>query len=193
MNIPAGPYIGTSLHESNFQHQHQQMILSCSLALKETVSLSIRRTTLFKSAKLLRARQTIFVRSSSLAMASSGPFPVTAHPYDSPTRHSCAYEIGPKSAHNAIIFIGGLGDGPHTVPYIRHLAKHLEDSSDLSYSVFEIRMTSSFIGFGMSSLTKDVADITALVKYLRGIGKERIVLFGHSTGCQVREHHARLV
>ncbi|CAM1502995.1 Fc.00g077710.m01.CDS01 [Cosmosporella sp. VM-42] len=117
-------------------------------------------------------------------MSSSGPFSVTAHPYNSPTRHSCAYEIGPRSARNAIVFIGGLGDGPHTVPYVRHLTKHLEDNPKLSYSLFEIRMTSSFIGFGTSSLAKDVADITALVKYLRGLGKEKIVLFGHSTGCQ---------
>ncbi|KAF7558691.1 hypothetical protein G7046_g5462 [Stylonectria norvegica] len=118
-------------------------------------------------------------------MSLTGPYPVTVHPYDSPTRNSCAYEIGPAPASKAVVFIGGLSDGPHTVSYIRHLAEHLKSSArHLDYSIFEIRMRSSFIGFGTSSLAEDVADISALVKYLRSIGKERIVLFGHSTGCQ---------
>ncbi|KAG6000047.1 hypothetical protein E4U43_001726 [Claviceps pusilla] len=120
-------------------------------------------------------------------MASNGPFTVTVHPYKSPTRGACAYELGTHVAStinkNAIIFIGGLGDGPHTVPYIRTVARYLETAGkELAYSVFEIRLRSSFIGFGTSSLKKDVEDIAALVKYLRGLGKEKIVLFGHSTG-----------
>lgn len=120
-------------------------------------------------------------------MASTNPFPVTVHPYKSPTRGACAYELGTNVASkNAIIFIGGLGDGPHTVAYIRTVARHLETAGkELEYSVFEIRLRSSFIGFGTTSLTNDVEDIAALVKYLRGLGKEKIVLFGHSTGSQV--------
>ncbi|KAM5345372.1 hypothetical protein ACJ41O_011234 [Fusarium nematophilum] len=117
-------------------------------------------------------------------MAPSGPFSVVVHPFDSPTRASCAYEIGPTAARNAIIFIGGLTDGPHTIPYTRLLAQELENAKELSYSCFEIRMRSSFTGFGTSSLSNDAEDISALVKYLRGTGKERIVLFGSSTGCQ---------
>ncbi|KAG5966845.1 hypothetical protein E4U58_002417 [Claviceps cyperi] len=119
-------------------------------------------------------------------MASTNSFPVTVHPYKSSTRGACAYELGTNGASkNAIIFIGGLGDGPHTVPYIRTVARHLETvGKELKYSVFEIRLRSSFIGFGTSSLTNDVEDIAALVKYLRGLGKEKIVLFGHSTGSQ---------
>lgn len=119
-------------------------------------------------------------------MASNSPFVVTVHPYKSPTRGACAYELGTNTTKNAIIFIGGLGDGPHTVPYIRTVARHLETAGkELAYSVFELRLRSSFIGFGTSSLKEDVDDIAALVKYLRGMGKEKIVLFGHSTGCQV--------
>ncbi|KAG6006624.1 hypothetical protein E4U21_006846 [Claviceps maximensis] len=124
-------------------------------------------------------------------MASNTTFPVTVHTYRSPTRGACAYELGSTHAasttanKNAIIFIGGLGDGPHTVPYIRTVARHLETAGkELAYSIFEIRLRSSFIGFGTSSLSNDVEDIAALVKYLRGLGKEKIVLFGHSTGCQ---------
>ncbi|KAJ4264921.1 hypothetical protein NW762_005164 [Fusarium torreyae] len=117
-------------------------------------------------------------------MAPSGPFSVTVHPFESKCRASAAYEIGLPSARNAIVFIGGLTDGPHTIPYTRLLAQRLEDAKELGYSIFEIRMRSSFTGFGISSLSNDVEDISALVKYLRGIGKEKIVLFGSSTGCQ---------
>lgn len=115
----------------------------------------------------------------------SGPFQILAHPYRSPTRGSCAYEMGNTASKNAIIFIGGLKDGPHTTPYIRAVARELEKAAHLSYSVFEIRMRSSFTGFGTTSLADDVDDTSALVKYLRSIGREKIVLFGHSTGCQV--------
>ncbi|KAF4123188.1 Protein of unknown function (DUF1749) [Geosmithia morbida] len=118
-------------------------------------------------------------------MAQHNPFPVTVHPYPSPVPGStCAYELGNTSARNAVLFIGGLGDGPHTIPYIRTVSKHLEESSSLDYSIFEIRIRSSFQGFGTSSLKNDVEDISALVRYLRGKGRQRIVLFGHSTGCQ---------
>lgn len=116
-------------------------------------------------------------------MASTS-FSCTVHPYDSPSPHSSAYEIGPSEASNAILFIGGLSDGPHTVLYTKAIAKHLEKIGQ-DWSVFEIRMRSSFSGYGYSSLKNDVEDISALVKYLRGIGKKKVVLMGHSTGCQV--------
>ncbi|KAK6210131.1 hypothetical protein QIS74_11715 [Colletotrichum tabaci] len=114
---------------------------------------------------------------------SSTPFSCAVHLYESPTSHASAYEIGPSAASNAILFIGGLGDGPHTVLYTQSLAKHLK-STGQGWSVFEIRMRSSFSGYGYSSLKNDVEDISALVRYLRGIGKKKIVLMGHSTGCQ---------
>lgn len=113
------------------------------------------------------------------------PFAITAHKYASPVRGACAYELGPSTSENAIIFIGGLFDGPHTVPYTRVLAKTVEEAADLDYSVFEFRLRSSFTGFGTSSLKNDVEDTGALVKYLRSIGRKKIILFGHSTGCQV--------
>ncbi|KAL7947344.1 hypothetical protein V8C42DRAFT_317522 [Trichoderma barbatum] len=117
-------------------------------------------------------------------MDSSGPFPLLAHPYRSPTRGSCAYEMGNTASKNALVFIGGLKDGPHSTPYIRTVARRLEKTPELNYSLFEIRMRSSFDGFGTASLADDVHDISALVKYLRSIGRDKIILFGHSTGCQ---------
>lgn len=118
-------------------------------------------------------------------MDSSGPFPLLAHPYRSPARGTCAYEMGNTASKNALVFIGGLKDGPHTTPYVRTIARRLEKAPELDFSVFETRLRSSFDGFGTSSLADDVHDISALVKYLRSIGREKIILFGHSTGCQV--------
>ena len=40
----------------------------------------------------------------------------------------------------------------------------------------------SYSGFGYSSLANDVEDMAALVRYLRGIGKQKIILMGASTG-----------
>ncbi|PHH50793.1 UPF0613 protein PB24D3.06c [Ceratocystis fimbriata CBS 114723] len=112
------------------------------------------------------------------------PFQVTVHPFDSPTPDSCAYESGSQDAENAIIVIGGLGGGPHTLGVARKISDTLLNAPELSYSLFEIRMRSSFNSYGHSSLQQDAADISALVDYLRLIGRKKIVLLGHSTGCQ---------
>lgn len=133
-------------------------------------------------------------RSTFAVMAEIQPkqFAVTVHPYPSKgVKHACAYELGSTSASNALLFIGGLTDGPHTVPYIRTVAAKIEAATGLSYSVFEIRIRSSFDGFGWSSLAEDVEDISAVVKYLRSIGKEKVVLMGHSTGSQVSSLNSR--
>lgn len=128
--------------------------------------------------------------TKATTMASYKPFSTITHPYPtkaSPNRNACAYETGLASARNAFVFIGGLGDGPHTVPYARAIARELAENHavELSFSVFEPKIRSSFSGYKFSCLTNDVADIAELVRYLRGLGKERIVLMGHSTGCQV--------
>lgn len=109
------------------------------------------------------------------------PFPVTVHPFPSPTPDSCAYERGSSSARNALVFIGGMTAGPQTTD-LTYLAKMLESSDTLDFSLWEFRMRSSYSGFGYSSLANDVEDTAALVKYLRSIGKEKIVLMGSSTG-----------
>ncbi|KXX79549.1 hypothetical protein MMYC01_203134 [Madurella mycetomatis] len=130
------------------------------------------------------------------------PYPVQVHSYlptpstaihQPPSRPVQTYEHLPASPspsqqtpvpQNAVVFIGGLGDGPHTIPYVRTLAQHLT-SSNPSYSVFEARLSSAFSAFGYSSLAQDAREIADLVRYLRkGLGRKRVVLMGHSTGCQ---------
>ena len=115
------------------------------------------------------------------ASATPTPFTVTVHPFSSPTPNSCAYERGPSSARNALVFISGLTSGPHATD-VGFLVKMLGESPHLDYSLWEFRMRSSYSGFGYSSLANDVKDTAALVRYLREIGKEKIVLIGASTG-----------
>lgn len=117
----------------------------------------------------------------------SKPFTVTVHPFTSPTPFSCAYERGNTSARNALVYLGGLTTGPHTIPQIDSLVGALQENEDLSYSFWEVRMRSSYTGFGYSSLANDAEDIAALVTYLKTLGKERIVLLGSSTGNIVSE------
>ncbi|KAK6819478.1 hypothetical protein PG987_015961 [Apiospora arundinis] len=110
-------------------------------------------------------------------------FSTTVHRFPSPTPHNTAFETGPANAPNALVFIGGLGDGPFTVYYPRAISAAFI-CNGLNYSLFELRMASSYTQFGFKRLSDDVADIAALVSYLRSLGKQRIVLMGHSTGTQ---------
>ncbi|KAK7957324.1 uncharacterized protein PG986_006546 [Apiospora aurea] len=119
--------------------------------------------------------------------AAGTTFPTTVHRFESPTPHNTAFETGLADAQNALVFIGGLGDGPFTVYYPRALSAAFSEqgnAADLSYSLFEFRLGSSYTQFGFKRLSDDLADIAALVRYLRSLGKRRIVLMGHSTGTQ---------
>ncbi|KAH0604414.1 uncharacterized protein H6S33_006791 [Morchella sextelata] len=76
--------------------------------------------------------------------------------------------------------MGGLGEGFTTVPYVSGLADALED-----WSVVEVLTTSSYYGWGMGSLKRDVEELSQAVAYIKQIRPHgRVVLLGHSTGSQ---------
>ncbi|KAJ5792878.1 uncharacterized protein N7503_008856 [Penicillium pulvis] len=89
---------------------------------------------------------------------------------------------------NSLIFVGGLTDGFSTVPYVAPLAKTLEPTD---WSVFSILLTSSYNGFGVSSLDLDVEEIAQCVQFIRNLKGEsgKVVLMGHSTGSQDVLHY----
>lgn len=90
-----------------------------------------------------------------------------------------------KVAENVVVFIGGLTDGLMTVQYLPKLAKAL--SSLGNWVLIQGLLTSSYMGWGQSSLQQDNVEIGKLVSYLRsekGGSRKKIVLMGHSTGCQ---------
>ncbi|KAJ5386384.1 hypothetical protein N7509_008925 [Penicillium cosmopolitanum] len=97
---------------------------------------------------------------------------------------------------NSLIFVGGLTDGFCTVPYVSKLAEALEPTD---WSVFSILLSSSYNGFGVGSLDKDVEEIGHCVRYIRDLKASRqpgapsksakIVVMGHSTGSQDVLHY----
>lgn len=85
-----------------------------------------------------------------------------------------------------IIFIGGLHDGLLTSPFVLSL----KDVLPSSYSPVEILLSSSYAGWGTSSLDEDVSEIAQCVQYFRDLHPNgKIVLMGHSTGSQDVIHY----
>lgn len=96
---------------------------------------------------------------------------------------------GDSTAPNVVLFIGGLGDGLLTVPYVPQLANAVRsvNSADGGWVVVQALISSSYQGWGVGSLQRDAKELSLLVKYLRsnnGGARKKIVLMGHLTGCQ---------
>ncbi|XP_073050245.1 UPF0613 protein PB24D3.06c [Primulina eburnea] len=105
--------------------------------------------------------------------------------------HGVMFKYGPKSIQVAfktgdykqqVIFIGGLTDGFLATEYLEPLAIALEKEQ---WSLVQFLLSSSYSGYGTSSLKQDAVELDQLISYL--INKEDsegVVLLGHSTGCQ---------
>lgn len=111
---------------------------------------------------------------------------VVIHKYDN--SHT-AIEFGEKLAapKNFLVFIGGLTDGFLTVPYVAPLAEAVTEKLKGEWVVVQALISSSYLGFGTGSLARDAKELGRLVKYLReqrGTENSKVVLMGHSTGCQ---------
>ena len=99
-----------------------------------------------------------------------------------------AFEPGDNTSdpQNTLIFLSGLTDGFLTVPYFTTLHSKLP----ASYTLVHPLLSSCYTGWGISSLDQDVKEIAPCVEYFkmsRPGGK--IVLMGHSTGCQDVMHY----
>ncbi|KAI4166211.1 MAG: hypothetical protein LQ342_000097 [Letrouitia transgressa] len=89
-------------------------------------------------------------------------------------------------ATNTLLFISGLNDGLLTIPYLAYLSSHLPPS----FSFTEVLLSSSYSGWGTSSLTQDARELAECVTYFRELRPEgKIVLMGNSTGCQDVMHY----
>ncbi|KAL6839098.1 hypothetical protein ACP4OV_031152 [Aristida adscensionis] len=108
------------------------------------------------------------------------------------------FKYGPKSAQVAfrtgdfnhqVIFIGGLTDGLLATNYLEPLSIALEVEK---WSLVQPLLSSSYTGYGISSLEQDALELDQLISYL--INKENsegVILLGHSTGCQDIVHYMR--
>lgn len=91
-----------------------------------------------------------------------------------------AFETGPVESGKVVVFIGGLGDGYHAVPFIPLLVKTLEQ---IGWSLIQVQLQSSYDGYGTSNLQNDTRQLDSLVDYLlKEKKKKKIVFIGHSTG-----------
>ncbi|MCJ1277388.1 hypothetical protein MMC21_005200 [Puttea exsequens] len=92
----------------------------------------------------------------------------------------------PDSTINTLIFLGGLGDGLLTVPFVPPLVAALPPQ----WSCMEVLLPSAYRQWGFSSLGEDIVEISTIVEYARGLRPSgKIVLLGHSTGCQQAMHY----
>jgi triacylglycerol esterase/lipase EstA (alpha/beta hydrolase family) len=109
-----------------------------------------------------------------------------------PQLHGTLFKYGSKSIQVAfrtgdfkqqVIFIGGLTDGLLATDYVVPLANALQEEK---WSLVQPLLSSSYIGYGTSSLKEDAIEIEKLINYLiYEEQSEGVVLVGHSTGCQV--------
>lgn len=120
--------------------------------------------------------------------------PVILHQY---TDGLVAAEFSQNSAPaHFLIFVGGLGDGLLTVPYVPALAEAVAARFGGRVAVVQALISSSYLGFGTGSLERDARELAQLAVYLRthrGSPDSKVVLMGHSTGCQdAMEYASRL-
>lgn len=81
---------------------------------------------------------------------------------------------------SAVVIVPGLTDGFMALNYTKYLNETL-----VGYSVVQANLSTSFNQFGFHSLSQDSTEIGQLVQFLQSIGfNNKLVLLGHSTGCQ---------
>ncbi|KAJ4751613.1 UPF0613 protein PB24D3.06c [Rhynchospora pubera] len=88
-----------------------------------------------------------------------------------------------------VVFVGGLTDGLLATEYIEPLSIALENNN---WSLVQPLLSSSYIGYGTSSLEQDALEIDQLINYLiNNENSEGVILLGHSTGCQDIVHYMK--
>lgn len=87
-----------------------------------------------------------------------------------------------QPSKNIVLWVGGLGDGIHTVSYPSVISQNLP----ADWSLAQVQLLSSLNGWGTGSLQRDAKEIAQCVDYFRTVkgNESKIVVMGHSTGCQ---------
>ncbi|XP_010255881.1 PREDICTED: UPF0613 protein PB24D3.06c-like isoform X2 [Nelumbo nucifera] len=106
------------------------------------------------------------------------------------------FKYGPKPVQVAfkmgdfkrqVIFIGGLTDGFLATEYLEPLSLALEKEK---WSLVQLLLSSSYTGYGTSSLQQDAKELDQLIGHLiNSEDSEGVVLLGHGTGCQDIVHY----
>jgi Protein of unknown function (DUF1749) len=100
---------------------------------------------------------------------------------------------------DTVLFVGGLYDSFLSVPYVSTLASYFRKCEE--WSLMEIQLSSSGLGWGTGDLCRDAEEIGKAVAYVRDRVKNaypdtdlasnggKVVLMGHSTGSQDVLHY----
>ncbi|MCJ1398493.1 hypothetical protein MMC11_001693 [Xylographa trunciseda] len=104
-----------------------------------------------------------------------------------------AFEYASKATENVsstgvhtLLFVAGLSDGLCTVPFVTPLARSLPPN----WRFVQPLLSSSYAGWGTSSLDEDVQELVQCINYILALRPEgKIVMLGHSTGCQDIMHY----
>ncbi|KAL4754077.1 hypothetical protein BDW72DRAFT_158170 [Aspergillus terricola var. indicus] len=117
-------------------------------------------------------------------------YPGTLHNY-APRLVAFEFRSSGTPKPHSLLFIGGLTDGLYTVPYVQELAKALEPTE---WSLFHLHLSSSYGGWGIGSLDRDVEEIGQCIDYVRNLKQKitsetKVVIMGHSTGSQDVLHY----
>ena len=116
-------------------------------------------------------------------------------------RGLCAFQSGDRSSDKHLVVMGGLTDGLLATPYVTVLAAA---AAAAGWAVTQPMFSSSCLGYGISSLERDCTELDALISVLLSLGRDgsddsanssssrkRLVLLGHSTGCQIAVAYLR--
>ncbi|KAJ5668858.1 hypothetical protein N7462_009928 [Penicillium macrosclerotiorum] len=104
---------------------------------------------------------------------------------------SFEYTRGSPRKPHTLLFVGGLGDGLGSVEYLGDIVRALDSTE---WTVFNLILSSSYGGWGMGRLGKDIDEIAQAVEYIREYktpqyGAGKVVIMGHSTGSQDVMHY----
>jgi hypothetical protein len=67
------------------------------------------------------------------------------------------------SVRKVVVFIGGLTDGFLATPYLAHLQSRIATAG---WSLVQVLLSSSYAGYGHSSLRQDVEELDSLLHHL---------------------------
>lgn len=124
------------------------------------------------------------VNPSLVAFESSPPSPSSMAVISASTSPSgCCNNI---NNNNKCILLGGLSDGPIPTPYTKLLETKCHS---LGWSLVQPIVSSSYLGFGHGSLSRDTEELIMLMDYLVcHHSANNFAFVGHSTGCQNSMH-----
>jgi len=123
--------------------------------------------------------------SPSLIAFESSPPSLPTQPQPSTISQSSLPALQ-SNCSNKCILLGGLSDGPIPTPYTTLLEAKCHY---LGWSLVQPILSSSYLGFGHGSLSRDTEELNSLMEYLVCHHSASSFAFvGHSTGCQNSIH-----